>query len=77
MKLKYNGLKALLVRREITQSELADRMNVHRNTVASWLNGQRSANVEDILAMLQAMGYESDEALNMRLGDLMRVDEEE
>lgn len=77
MKLKYNGIKALLARKEMTQVDLAERMGIHRNTVASWLNGQRSANVEDIIAMLEAMGYSVSDVLDMRIGDLMRLEEEE
>jgi transcriptional regulator with XRE-family HTH domain len=59
----------------MTQSDLADKLGIHRNTLASWLNGQRSANVEDVIAILDAMGYEPGEYLDMRLGDLIRVEE--
>lgn len=77
MKLKYNGIKALLARREMTQTDLADKIGVHRNTVASWLNGSRSANMESVVQMLAAMGYTDDEIFNMRLGDLLRIDEDQ
>ena len=76
MKLKYNGIKALLARREMTQTELADKIGVHRNTLASWLNGSRSANMENIMQILAAMGFSEGEIFEMRLGDLLKVEEE-
>ena len=76
MKLKYNGIKALLAQREMTQTDLADAMGIHRNTVASWLNGSRSANVEDIIKMLREIGYTYDDIFNMKLGELARLEDE-
>lgn len=41
------SLKAARVNAGLTQSELADMLKVHRNTIASWENNPKSLSIEE------------------------------
>lgn len=44
----------------LSASEIADRIEVHRNTVASWLNGRNRPRFRDLRAFAMTTGYPVD-----------------
>ena len=75
VKVKYSGIKAKLVRKGITQADLAQKLGVHYNTVSNWLNGGTSPDMETVISILEKLGHDRDEIMSMKLGDLIDVEE--
>jgi transcriptional regulator with XRE-family HTH domain len=45
----------------VTQTSIADRLNVHRGTITRWLNGERresQKNIDELLAYMEALGID-------------------
>lgn len=77
MKVTYNGVRAEMARRRVAQTTLAERLEVHYNTVNNWLSGRSDPGLGSVIQALRAIGMTDDQILNMRIGDLVTIEDEE
>lgn len=73
MRIKYTGVRAEMARREVSQQELARRLDLHYNTVNNWLRGESDPGLGTIIDALLAIGMSLDEILGMTLDELVTV----
>ena len=73
MKVILNGVRAEMARRGVSQKEVAERLDVHYNTVNNWLAGRYDPGVEGLILVMRAIGMTDTEILDMSLRDLITV----
>lgn len=49
----------------LTQTELANKLNVRQNTISRWVTGERSAALDDLNAIDKACGYKAGQVLRV------------
>lgn len=75
MKVTYNGVRAEMARRRVSQLKLAEMLNVHYNTVNNWLSGRNDPGLGSVIEALRAIGMSDEQILNMRIGDLVMIED--
>lgn len=76
MKISYSGVRAEMARRRVSQQELARALGVHYNTVNNWLRGESDPGLGSVIEALLAIGLTAEDVLNMRLRDLITIEDE-
>lgn len=71
-----NGVRAEMARRGISQREVAERLSVHHNTVNNWLAGRADPGIDGLIELMRVIGLTDEEILAMRLGDLLKLQDE-
>ena len=62
-----NRIKELLYEKRITQTELAKKMNIHRQVLVNWLNGTRKPKIENIEKIAKSLNISIDKILNNKV----------
>lgn len=67
----FNNLKlsAAIAGSGITQNELADKLNVHRNTISAWATGNAVPTPFKLYRLLRIVGYDDEQLKAQRLVD--------
>ena len=74
MRVIHSGLRAEMARRKVSQQELAQRLDVHPNTVGNWVRGESDPTIEKLLSAMIALGVSKDDMLDMRLSQIITIE---
>ena len=70
-KVEYTGLRVEMARRRVRRTELAEKIDVHPNTISNWLVGKSDPSLTSVIDALKALGMDSERIYGMRLGELV------
>lgn len=59
------GLKPALLKRGLSQVELAEKIGVSKNTVSMWIRGKISPSLETLLLLVEILDVSADEILGI------------